>query len=279
MSFESPVQERVIRYLRHSRPETWWIGVGDRLFFVSGEVREAPAWMRSMGAEWVHETLQAPRRLLVRTMRRLPYGSLLLTRAALSGTLPVGKLEGSYGVRPPSALVVDDDPHAREHLEILLTSRFPELRVVTRTEPDVSGTHDFYFIDNDFNGRRLAAELAWRVRADNPRSLIFGFSGRLDVDTLKRLINCGCDGVCDKADPRSWRSILDLMDQRLAEMRERHGTNKLGGVRKAAWSIRGLLHDWNERETMRQAFDATPPPTETDPDAVGEPAVLEEARP
>ena len=253
VGLESPVQERVVRFLRHDRPEAWWIGLGDRLYYVSGELRSCPRWIDAIGANWLHQLLQEPRRLFGPCARCVPYGAFLLLGSGLRGTLPVGKREGSYGIHMPAALVVDDDPHALDQLEILLTSRFPDLEVETRTEPDVSGRYDFYFLDNDFGGERRAAELAARVRAESPHATIFAFSGLLDVATLKRLINSGCDGVCDKAEPRSWLPILELMDGRLADMRKLHALhNSFGGVRQSAASIRELLASWNERSKRNQ---------------------------
>jgi len=254
VSLDSPLQESVIRFLRHDNPEAWWIGIGDGLFLVTGESREAPRWMGDAGLEWIYRLAHEPSRLFASyVVRCLPYGCLLLFSSTLRGTLPIGKRVGSYGVRLPSALVVDDDPHALDQLEILLTSRFPDLEVETRTEPDVSGKYDFYFLDNDFEGKDLAASLAGRVRAEHPSSLVFGFSGTLDVPTLKRLINAGCDGVCDKGEPRSVKPILELMERRMEAMRKRHAVHALGGVRGAAASIRELLADWNERDAATRS--------------------------
>ncbi len=252
----SPKQELVIRHLRHDRPEAWWLGVGISFSFLCGEVRRAPRWMQRAGLEWLHRLAQEPRRLSRRyLLDGLPYAAWLLLTCAVRGTLPKGKTAGRFGTQPPRALLLDDDPSALEQLEIVLSSRFPELEIETRRRPDVSGHHDFYFIDNDFEGELLAGRLAGEIRAREPEATVIAFSGKLDVETLKHLINAGCDGACEKGVPRSWRPILDLMEARLAAMAETHrrAAGPFGGVKHAAGSIRDLLQDWNERSPLSRA--------------------------
>jgi N-acetylglucosaminyldiphosphoundecaprenol N-acetyl-beta-D-mannosaminyltransferase len=251
----SPVQERLIQSLREARPEAWWLAVGDGLGYVAGELRTAPRWMQRAGLEWIHRFVQEPVRMFrPYVLRGLPLGAWLLLRCAFRGTLPKGKSEGIYGSRMPRALLVDDDQHALDQLQLLLSSRFPDLEIVTRTSPDASGAYDFYFLDNDFEGVHLAAQLASGIRAERPNAIIVAFSGVLDVATLKRLINVGCDGVCDKAEPQSWRPILDLIDNRLVDMVERHRVDRhaFGGVRQSAYAIQRLLHEWNERDGLQE---------------------------
>jgi hypothetical protein len=138
---------------------------------------------------------------------------------------------------------------ALEHLELVLSSRFPDLEITTRTTPDVSGAFDFYFLDNDFEGELLAGKLAREIRAMDEDALVVAFSGTLDVETLKRLINAGCDGACEKGVPASWRPILAMVEERLGAMivSHRRESGAFGGVRHAAGSIRDLLEEWNTR--------------------------------
>jgi len=250
----SPKQERVIRHLRHDRPEAWWLGVGISFSFLSGEVSRAPVWMRRAGLEWFHRLCMEPRRLFKRyVLRGMPFAASLLTGCALRGTLPKARSSGTYGRRTPRALLVDDDKDALEHLEIVLTSRFPDLEIEKRTSPDVrdidGASFDFYFLDNDFDGEACGAALAAEVRAQARDATIFAFSGTLGIDALKGLINAGCDGVCEKGDPKSWRPMLSTIEKRLSEMANEHQrrAGSFGGVRSAAHSIQGLLEDWNER--------------------------------
>ena len=246
----SPKQEQVIAHLRHDRPEAWWLGVGIGFSFLSGELARAPRWMQSAGLEWLHRLAQEPSRLFRRyVVEGLPRAAWLLARCAVVGMIPKGKRAGLYGRRRPRALLIDDDPSALEHLELLLATRFPDLEIVTRETPDVSGEFDFYFLDNDFDGELLAGKLASRIRRDRPAATIVAFSGHLDVDSLKSLINAGCDGACEKGASRSLWPILALVESRLAHMAEDHrrAAGPFGGVKRAAGSIRDLLEDWNQR--------------------------------
>jgi N-acetylglucosaminyldiphosphoundecaprenol N-acetyl-beta-D-mannosaminyltransferase len=245
----SPKQELVIRHLRHDRPEAWWLGVGISFSFLAGEVRRAPRWMQRAGLEWLYRVLQEPERLFRRYfVEGLPFAARLLLSSAVSGALPMGKSVGPYGTHKPRALLVDDDPMALEHLELLLSSRYPDLEITTRTAPDVSGRFDFYFLDNEFGSERLAGRLAREIRAAHEQATIIAFSGSLDVDSLKRLINAGCDGACEKGVPSSWRPILALVEKRLADMADSHrrAAGAFGGVKHAAGSIRDLLDGWND---------------------------------
>ncbi len=68
----------------HARfPQTWFLGVGISLSFISGEVSRAPSWMSAAGLEWVHRIGQEPRRLAHRYLvDGIPFGARLLRRAA-----------------------------------------------------------------------------------------------------------------------------------------------------------------------------------------------------
>lgn len=245
----SPKQELVIRHLRHDRPEAWWLGVGISFSFLCGDVKRAPMWMRRLGLEWLHRVWQEPVRLFRRYfVDGLPFAARLLVSSAVRGALPMGRTAGPYGTQRPRALLVDDDPMALEHLELLLSSRFPDLELTTRRVPDVSGDFDFYFLDNEFGGELLAGKLAREIRARAKPATVVAFSGRLNIDTLKSLINAGCDGAAEKGVPSSWRPILTLVEQRLADMvaSHRRAAGPFGGVKHAAGSIRDILEQWNE---------------------------------
>ncbi|MEW6074532.1 MAG: WecB/TagA/CpsF family glycosyltransferase [Planctomycetota bacterium] len=245
----SPKQEFVVRMLKDDLPGAWWLGVGIGFSILTGETRRPPAWMRRRGLEWLHRLSQEPARLFPRyVIQGLPFAVLLLLRCAMRGSIPKGKVAGHYGVYGPSALIVDDDPHALDHLELLLSMTFPGVRFEKRLEPDVEGQFDFYFLDNDFHGVLLAAQMAAEIRRTRPAATIFAFSARLDAATLKGLINAGCDGVCDKSEPGTWRVVIEHMRQELQAraLRHKRETRAFGGVRPAAAAIRTLLQKWNE---------------------------------
>ena len=117
------------------------------------------------------------------------------------------------------ALVVDDDPDASAWLAYRLNERFPELEIVCRESPDLSGEFDLYFIDNDFHGKSLAADLAAAIRAINPPALIVAFSARLDNKTLKLLVNAGCDGACEKTESQDVELMMRIVSAHLNRRR------------------------------------------------------------
>lgn len=81
----SPKQERLIQKLRNHFPQTWWIGVGISLSFLSGEIRRAPRWMQQFGLEWLHRLYQEPRRLFVRyVIVGIPFAMRLLFGASIA---------------------------------------------------------------------------------------------------------------------------------------------------------------------------------------------------
>ncbi len=148
---------------------------------------------------------------------------------------------------PLKALIVDDDPDASAWLAYKFNEQFPDLEIVCRESPSLTGAFDLYFIDNDFHGKSLAADLAAAIRATNPPSLIVAFSARLDNQTLKMLVNAGCDGACEKSEPRDielmMRIVSAYLNRRRCETQERSRYGLIGAIH----SIRNLLHEWNRR--------------------------------
>lgn len=150
--------------------------------------------------------------------------------------------EGS-GLR---ALLLDDDEYALEYLKAVLQERFPTLEVETRLSPDPTGTFDFYFIDDDFDGVRLAGKLARKIRAQSPEALVLAFSASLDATTLKELLNAGCTGVCDKKVPTDMPAMLDAVSRCIAEL-ERVREAPQRDARHLVSTLRNLFKEWNRR--------------------------------
>ena len=150
--------------------------------------------------------------------------------------------------RQIETLIVDDDTWSLRLVKGMLNECFPKMRVETRQTPDTSGEFDIYFIDNDFDGQRMAGKLATQIRRERPNSLIIAFSGMLDTETLKDLINAGCNGACDKSVygdlARSMEIVQAYIDQFVHSPTVKDESRGFGG---AVDSIRGLLHEWNRR--------------------------------
>jgi N-acetylglucosaminyldiphosphoundecaprenol N-acetyl-beta-D-mannosaminyltransferase len=81
-----PKQERLIEQLRVLMPDTWFLGLGIAMGFVSGDARRAPAWTHGAGLEWAYRLLQDPKRLFDRYVKRgIPFALRCLAACTLRG--------------------------------------------------------------------------------------------------------------------------------------------------------------------------------------------------
>lgn len=146
------------------------------------------------------------------------------------------------------ALLLDDDEYALELLQAILSERYPGLAVEKRLTPDPSGEFDLYFLDDDFEGVRLAGRLARRIRARHPDAVILAFSASLDIKTLKELLNAGCNGVCDKKVPTDMPRMLEALDRCVEEIGRRRNAPPLNlSGRFLLNTFRELFQEWNKR--------------------------------
>lgn len=143
---------------------------------------------------------------------------------------------------------------ALSFLEFKLRQGLPPFECETRDQPNVDGQFDVYFLDNDFQGRRVAAELAQHIRQRRPGALIIAFSGTLDQQTLKKLINAGCSGACDKSVPSDLDDAIGVARQFIDKLKQQREAERpqRGGLVDAVRSIRGLLDSWNTRLESQQ---------------------------
>jgi DNA-binding NarL/FixJ family response regulator len=147
-----------------------------------------------------------------------------------------------------SALLLDDDEYALDYLQAILLDRYPDLDIDRRLDPDPSGEYELFFLDDDFEGERLAGKLARHIRSQNPSAVILAFSASLDQATLKELLNAGCNGVCDKKVPGDLPLMLEALDRAIAAIDEerRRPPDSLSG-KYLIKTLRGLFRAWNRR--------------------------------
>ena len=158
-----------------------------------------------------------------------------------------------------TALLLDDDEYALDLLKAVLQERYPRLEIETRLEPDPSGSYDFYFLDDDFEGVRLAGRLARRIRAQQPDAVVVAFSASLDEPTLKELLNAGCHGVCDKKVAGDMPAMLASVDRCIGEIeaaRQRPPSDISG--RDLVRTFRELFREWNLRLASQEEDAARP---------------------
>jgi DNA-binding NarL/FixJ family response regulator len=144
------------------------------------------------------------------------------------------------------ALLLDDDEYALDYLRAVLLERYPDLEVEARLHPDVTGDFDIYFLDDDFEGIRLAGKLARTVRATNPTAIILAFSASLEPATLRDLLDAGCSGVCDKKVPADTVTMLDTLGRSMDELEAARSRRRPERTRLVA-TLRKLFRAWNER--------------------------------
>jgi len=144
------------------------------------------------------------------------------------------------------ALLLDDDEYALDYLKAVLLESYPGLEIETRLHPDVTGDFDLYFLDDDFEGIRLAGKLARKVRATNPSAVILAFSASLDAGTLKELLTAGCSGVCDKKVPSDMLTMIDALGRCIEEL-ERARSKRRPEKTRLITTLRRLFRAWNDR--------------------------------
>lgn len=79
-----PKQELWMDRISSRLPEVTLVGVGAAFDFIAGTKRQAPAWMRSSGLEWLFRLIQEPRRLWRRYLWNNPAYLLLMAREVVS---------------------------------------------------------------------------------------------------------------------------------------------------------------------------------------------------
>lgn len=143
--------------------------------------------------------------------------------------------------------IIDDDPIAASFMAARLNLKFPESTVNSYSEPIVPPMLDVYFVDNEFNGQRMATKLLREIREMNPHALVVAMSSTLENETLQELINGGCNAVYDKNRPQDSQAIFEVIAnyiQVLKQIRSSPTRRPFSGV---VLSLRQLLQEWNQR--------------------------------
>ncbi|MDB6032935.1 MAG: glycosyltransferase [Verrucomicrobiales bacterium] len=78
VGLSTPKQERFMAEYLPKLNTTLMVGVGAAFDFHTGRVKQAPAWMQSVGLEWLYRLIQEPRRLWRRYLTNNPKFVFLL---------------------------------------------------------------------------------------------------------------------------------------------------------------------------------------------------------
>ncbi|NVJ96667.1 MAG: hypothetical protein HWE25_00855 [Alphaproteobacteria bacterium] len=144
-------------------------------------------------------------------------------------------------------LILDDDPHYSGMLALKLRQRFPELMISSCERTDISSGYDIYVLDNDFAGEKCGAALAEEVRGQQPNALVIVLSGTLELDLVKRLVNCHAAGVFDKSEASDLERMMTMIDYFLRQNTPEKQKADHASLRSTVTSISALLSEWNER--------------------------------
>jgi N-acetylglucosaminyldiphosphoundecaprenol N-acetyl-beta-D-mannosaminyltransferase len=80
----SPKQELLIKAIKQSFPQAWFIGVGGTFGFLAGDQPRAPVLLQRAGLEWAYRLALEPRRLSHRYLvRNLPFLARVLALSVL----------------------------------------------------------------------------------------------------------------------------------------------------------------------------------------------------
>lgn len=143
--------------------------------------------------------------------------------------------------------IIDDDPVVSNLTSIAITGKFPDVDVYTYSEPRNIPNMDIYFIDNDFDGTRMAMSLLKRIRKTNPDSLVIAMSATLDMGTIQNLMNQGCNGIWDKNLMGSQAEVVfDIMSNYMEILDEIYSENTRS-LSASLKVMRDLLLQWNKR--------------------------------
>ncbi len=147
----------------------------------------------------------------------------------------------------PTIGIIDDDPIAATVMRARLAIQFPQCAIEIYDQPIVTPMLNVYFIDNDFNGHRLATKLLKEIRQTNPNALVVAMSSTLENDTLKALINGGCNAVYDKNQPSNCDPVFEVIGNYINVLEQLEVMQQRNRFSSIAQSLRGLLQEWNTR--------------------------------
>lgn len=143
--------------------------------------------------------------------------------------------------------IIDDDPIAASFMAARLKLKFPESTVSSYAEPVVTPMLDVYFVDNDFNGQRMATTLLREIREVNPHALVVAMSSTLENETLQELMNGGCNAVYDKKRPQDGEAMFEVVGNYLQVLKQIRSNQTRRPFSGAVLSLHQLLQEWNQR--------------------------------
>ena len=147
----------------------------------------------------------------------------------------------------PRMAILDDDPIVSKVMRVHLLNSFPEATVEVYNDPVVEPGFDIYFLDNDFNGRQLGLKLLRDIRRISPHALVVALSNTLDLETVTKLTNGGCNAVYNKRFPQNSDDARDVIRNYLAVLAQMRSRKNGFSMADMIHSMKRLLGEWNQR--------------------------------
>ncbi|MFQ3224704.1 MAG: DNA-binding NarL/FixJ family response regulator [Lentimonas sp.] len=111
----------------------------------------------------------------------------------------------------PHIGIIDSDRFAATVMRARLRMRFPGSDITIYKAPVLDRRLDVYFVDYDFHGSPRATQLLAQIRKMNPNALVVAMSSTLDNDTLKNVMDGGCDAFYDKNKPVNSEPVFEVI--------------------------------------------------------------------
>lgn len=155
-------------------------------------------------------------------------------------------------------LLIDDDPVVTTVFKAHLNGSFPNALVEAINQPQAVPGFDVYFVDNDFDGEHLACDLITEIRQVEPQALIVALSSTVNLDTLQKLMNLGCNAIYSKRDPQASADARSVISNYLAILEKQNATSQSrGAFSSTVASLFELLGEWNRRLSIDLSKDAS----------------------
>lgn len=142
--------------------------------------------------------------------------------------------------------ILDDSPVSTMLEERAIGERFPAAEITVCHEPSLVLGQDVYLVDNQFGDAECAVDLAGKIRAKEPDSLIIVWSATVTKKLLKRLSPVGINAVAEKGNQEDVEAALQVIERFVR--RDREGRSFGDTIR----SIRDLLAQWNARLAVEE---------------------------
>ncbi len=147
----------------------------------------------------------------------------------------------------PKFLIIDDDQIVTKVFKVHLQSHYPNAIIDTSNAPLALPGYDIYFLDNDFDGLKLATSLIKEIREHSPQSLVVSMSRTHSLTSMQHLINLGCNAVYSKNDLQNATEAREVISNYIEVLSVQNTEKRERRFQTLIRSIHELMRQWNQR--------------------------------